>query len=376
MVATGRGANRTRSVWTLEGAGETGVYHAAGEDGKEAATASDGPLTDTYTDSFWKNLRPITDTNTNNVAFTAQWTPDVYAVTLSAPEATQAATPTPWERYGSGMYLDEDCTEGKRMSLATNGIVSPLRSYAIAYDANAGEASGITVPEGTTYSYEFTGFFTKQAGGTQVITADGRIAEAAQAGSYPITFHANPSVTVTATVHDRVVSNPETGTTIWANDPTVPRDLVDALLAGEPGALERFVEQAGIVAYDAEGNPVPIVRADLSQLRSEPGTYEVTLYTADGTAITVLVTVGVQQDGTVHQAVATLPKAPDTKAPDATESSAKSLPKTDDESPRSRSIAGMLAAALLSLVAGLVLRRKEQEEEEQCSAHRASNSAP
>lgn len=78
----------------------------------------------------------------------------------------------------------------------------------------------------------------------------------------------------------------------------------------------------------------------------------------------------------MHQAVATLPKAPDTKAPDATESSAKSLPKTDDESPRSRSIAGMLAAALLSLVAGLVLRRKEQEEEEQCSAHRASNSAP
>ncbi len=110
----------------------------------------------------------------------------------------------------------------------------------------------------------------------------------AETGVYDVTFATvkGTSITVKATVKENVVVNPENGEAIGANDFMLAKDEVATITSAN------LIELAKAEAVDLEtGKPITITTIDKSNLRAEPGVYDVTFATAKGTSITVKATV-------------------------------------------------------------------------------------
>ena len=114
-----------------------------------------------------------THTITGNTTIYAQWSGNVYTVTLNNQSATSAGSTAVYEKYGTGIYKETACTN--QMTTSANAITKPSRSYTLTYNANGGTVSGTS----TTASYTFGGYYTATGGGgDQLINANGNITTA------------------------------------------------------------------------------------------------------------------------------------------------------------------------------------------------------
>ena len=95
---------------------------------------------------------------------------NTYEITLNNNGADTAGTNKIYEKYGVGIYLDQDLT--KSMGEGTNPITKPEKSYTVSYDANG---TDITVPSASKVNYKFNGYYTATSNGTQRINGDGYI---------------------------------------------------------------------------------------------------------------------------------------------------------------------------------------------------------
>ena len=137
------------------------------------------PTRQYYTFSGWYTATSggtklgTTYTITGNTTIYAQWSGNVYTVTLNNQSATSAGSTAVYEKYGTGIYKETACTN--QMTTSANAITKPSRSYTLTYNANGGTVSGTS----TTASYTFGGYYTATGGGgDQLINANGNITTA------------------------------------------------------------------------------------------------------------------------------------------------------------------------------------------------------
>lgn len=139
------------------------------------------------------------------VTLYAQWSPQVYKITLDNQSATSAGSTAIYEKYATGVYLDSACT--KPMTTSTNRIVRPNRQ-----------------------GYTFDGFFTQPNGaGYSLITPSGfrrtqltdtYFSQASTlyahwvANSYTIRYDGNGA---TGTMASQTVADDAAGTRLLAN---------------------------------------------------------------------------------------------------------------------------------------------------------------
>ena len=135
----------------------------------------------------------------NKLTLYARWTPATYKISLNGNGATTAGTPSIYEKYNTGIYLDSALT--KAMTTSTNPITKPARNYTVSFDANN---TGITVPSAITKSYSYSGHYTDASAGTQMINENGYITSSFTNTSYTANgtlyahWKAKPSVTIPA----------------------------------------------------------------------------------------------------------------------------------------------------------------------------------
>ena len=135
----------------------------------------------------------------NKLTLYARWTPATYKISLNGNGATTAGTPSIYEKYNTGIYLDSALT--KAMTTSTNPITKPARNYTVSFDANN---TGITVPSAITKSYSYSGHYTDVTAGTQMINENGYITSSFKNTSYTSngTLYAHwgtkPSITIPA----------------------------------------------------------------------------------------------------------------------------------------------------------------------------------
>ena len=126
-----------------------------------------------YTETSGGTKLGTTYTITGNTTIYAQWSGNVYTVTLNNQSATSAGSTAVYEKYGTGIYKETACTN--KMTTSANAITKPSRSYTLTYNANGGTVSGTS----TTASYTFGGYYTATGGGgDQLINANGNITTA------------------------------------------------------------------------------------------------------------------------------------------------------------------------------------------------------
>ena len=99
--------------------------------------------------------------------------PVTYPVTLDKNGGTTQGTPKVYEKYDTGVYLDEN--ENNEMTGSTNPITKPTKVYTISYNGNSQGASYTGTP--TESAATFKGYFTSATGGTKMIDENGYIVE-------------------------------------------------------------------------------------------------------------------------------------------------------------------------------------------------------
>ena len=109
----------------------------------------------------------------------------------------------------------------------------------------------------------------------------------AERGTYPVTFHANPSATVDVVVCDAGMVSDETGSAIFGNHFDISSADVPELLTGDMAAFAKLLALAGVRAVDANGNPVVPMGVNVGALAPVRGTYDIVFYTEDGTFVVV-----------------------------------------------------------------------------------------
>ena len=93
-----------------------------------------------------------------------------YTITLNSNGAVAQGTSAIYEKYETGIYLDNDIT--KLMTLSTNPITKPSKaSYKIEFNSNN---TGVSVSN-TTFTPSFNGYYTEVTNGTQMLNENGYI---------------------------------------------------------------------------------------------------------------------------------------------------------------------------------------------------------
>lgn len=95
------------------------------------------------------------------VTLYAQWTANIYKISLDGNGATDNGTASIYEKYATGLYSDSTA------STALESITIPTWEYTVTYVSNA---TGVMAPDAQTYSMVFDGYYD---GSTQLITSDG-----------------------------------------------------------------------------------------------------------------------------------------------------------------------------------------------------------
>ena len=130
-----------------------------------ASFTLNNPTKTGYTFKGWSGTDLTGDTNTSvtiaqgsteNRYYTANYTPNIYAITLDNQSVNIANTITIYEKYNTGYYIDNNAT--LQMTTSTNGITIPTQT-----------------------GYTFTGYYTEAIGGTQCIDAYGMLTNYASA---------------------------------------------------------------------------------------------------------------------------------------------------------------------------------------------------
>ena len=93
-----------------------------------------------------------------------------YTITLNSNGAVAQGTSAIYEKYETGIYLDNDIT--KLMTSSTNPITKPSKaSYKIEFNSNN---TGVSVSN-TTFTPSFNGYYTEVTNGTQMLNENGYI---------------------------------------------------------------------------------------------------------------------------------------------------------------------------------------------------------
>ena len=93
-----------------------------------------------------------------------------YTITLNSNGAVAQGTSVIYEKYETGIYLDNDIT--KLMTSSTNPITKPSKaSYKIEFNSNN---TGVSVSN-TTFTPSFNGYYTEVTNGTQMLNENGYI---------------------------------------------------------------------------------------------------------------------------------------------------------------------------------------------------------
>lgn len=123
-----------------------------------------------YTSSTGGTKLGTTYSISSDTTIYAQWSGNVYTVTLNTQSATSLGSTAVYEKYNTGIYKELDCTN--KMTTSSNAITKPTKSFTLTYNANGGTVSGTS----TTASYTFGGYYTSSGGsGTQLINSNGYI---------------------------------------------------------------------------------------------------------------------------------------------------------------------------------------------------------
>ncbi len=155
------------------------MNYTGGRVGATITLSTTKPTRTNYTFTGWFTAESggtkygTTTTISANTTIYAQWSGNVYTVTLNTQSATSAGSTAVYEKYGTGIYKETACTT--QMTTSANAITKPSRSYTLTYNANGGTVSGTS----TTASYTFGGYYTATGGGgDQLINANGNITTA------------------------------------------------------------------------------------------------------------------------------------------------------------------------------------------------------
>lgn len=128
------------------------------KDGAEWNTKADGSgkFFDQDVDYAMTDYAPNLTSGNRTVTLYAQWTPKVYTVTLNHQLSSpgEAGTGKIYEKYDTGWYLDQGCTN-------------------ILKDKADRVKNSISIPRKT--DYVFQGYYSAKTGGTQMISADGKL---------------------------------------------------------------------------------------------------------------------------------------------------------------------------------------------------------
>ncbi len=124
----------------------------------------------------------------------------VYTVTLNNQGATIAGSTAVYEKYNTGVYKENSCTN--KMTETANSIIKPQRQYTVTYEAS----EGTVTTKSSTAIYTFGGYYTETNGsGTQMINANGFIT----------TNFTNTKYTANATIYAKWTAG-----TVSVNTPT------------------------------------------------------------------------------------------------------------------------------------------------------------
>ena len=139
------------------------------EDGRTVTATATNVTGYTTTFTGWS---PTSGTVSSATTVTANFsrTANVYTISLDNQSATSAGSTAVYEKYNTGIYKEEGCTN--EITTNSNAITKPTKSYTLTYDANGGSVTETS----TTASYTFGGYYTSTNGnGTQMINTNGYI---------------------------------------------------------------------------------------------------------------------------------------------------------------------------------------------------------
>lgn len=109
-------------------------------------------------------------TPTKDIKLYAQWKPLVYKIALDNQSATSGGSTAVYEKYGSGIYKENECTT--QITTNANAITNPTRNYTVEFNYNGNGTSNTQ----KTSTYTFGGYYTAISGkGSQMINASGYI---------------------------------------------------------------------------------------------------------------------------------------------------------------------------------------------------------
>ena len=109
-------------------------------------------------------------TPTKDITLYAKWTPLVYKIALDSQSATSEGSTTVYEKYGSGIYKEGECTN--QITVNTNAIIKPTKQYTVEFNYNGNGTSNTSKIS----TYTFGGYYTSTNGkGNQMINANGYI---------------------------------------------------------------------------------------------------------------------------------------------------------------------------------------------------------
>ena len=109
-----------------------------------------------------------------NTTLYALWEPNVYQLTLSAPEATSTThTSTLFEKYDTGYFLTSGC-EGAPVS----NVVAPARACTVEYSVGTDDANAVLPRTSDEADATFLGYFSEtQGGGDQLVDGTGALTD-------------------------------------------------------------------------------------------------------------------------------------------------------------------------------------------------------
>lgn len=97
--------------------------------------------------------------------------PNTYTITLDKNGGTSQGTAAIYEKYNTGVYLEEAATNA--MTSSQNPITKPAKTYTVSYNANSQGATYTETP--TSSEATFNGYYTAKTDGTQMISNTGYI---------------------------------------------------------------------------------------------------------------------------------------------------------------------------------------------------------